>query len=149
MEQVEAQVSTLLKSVSSEILVSIIEKLISTSPKPILDTKSHDQLRDKYVYFFGGEGADGDASMKDFLGGKGANLAEMAKIGLPVPPGFTISAVVCGLFQEEDQGYPDRMLMQVEEALARMEVLFSTYGCLSFESFSLHGNTCLLNSTRL
>ncbi|MFA6508019.1 MAG: PEP/pyruvate-binding domain-containing protein, partial [Treponemataceae bacterium] len=49
----------------------------------------------KYVYFFGEGKADGDAKMKDLLGGKGANLAEMTNLGIPVPPGFTISTDVC------------------------------------------------------
>jgi len=52
----------------------------------------------KYVYFFTAGAADGNKDMKDILGGKGANLAEMASIGLPVPPGFTISTEVCALF---------------------------------------------------
>ena len=50
---------------------------------------------DKFVYSFGGGSADGNGSMKNLLGGKGANLAEMARIGLPVPPGFTITTEVC------------------------------------------------------
>ena len=52
----------------------------------------------KMVYFFGDKGAEGDAAMKNLLGGKGANLAEMAGIGLPVPPGFTITTEVCAEF---------------------------------------------------
>ena len=52
----------------------------------------------KYVYFFGAGSAEGNMKMKNLLGGKGANLAEMAGLGLPVPPGFTVSTEVCGLF---------------------------------------------------
>ena len=52
----------------------------------------------KYVYFFGPQGTEGDATMKNTLGGKGANLAEMAKLGLPVPAGFTISTEFCTVF---------------------------------------------------
>jgi len=55
-------------------------------------------MKNKYVYFFAQEQAEGNKDMKDILGGKGANLAEMAGIGLPVPPGFTISTEVCSLF---------------------------------------------------
>ena len=54
----------------------------------------------KYVYFFGGGKADGTAKMKEYLGGKGANLAEMTNIGIPVPPGFTISTLVCESYYE-------------------------------------------------
>ena len=62
------------------------------------------QLNDQtWVYSFGGGGADGDASMKNLLGGKGANLAEMAKLGLPVPPGFTLSTAVCTAFYDLDR----------------------------------------------
>ncbi len=59
-----------------------------------------------WVYAFGGGTADGDASMKNLLGGKGANLAEMAKLGLPVPPGFTISTAVCTAYYELEREYP-------------------------------------------
>ena len=52
----------------------------------------------KFTYGFGGGAAEGDATMKEVLGGKGANLAEMARIGLPVPPGFTITTAVCAEF---------------------------------------------------
>ena len=54
----------------------------------------------KYVYFFGEGKAEGDAKMKDLLGGKGANLAEMTNLGIPVPPGFTISTEVCAAYYE-------------------------------------------------
>ena len=54
--------------------------------------------KQKYVYFFGDGKAEGDAGMKDILGGKGANLAEMINLGIPVPPGFTISTEVCAAF---------------------------------------------------
>ncbi|MCI4644285.1 MAG: pyruvate, phosphate dikinase [Hyphomonadaceae bacterium] len=74
-----------------------------------------------WVYSFGGGSADGDASMKNLLGGKGANLGEMAKLGLPVPPGFTISTAVCTAFYELDRNYPDTLAPQVEEALAKLE----------------------------
>jgi len=56
-----------------------------------------------WVYAFGGGNADGSAKMRNLLGGKGANLAEMARLGLPVPPGFTISTAVCTAFYELDR----------------------------------------------
>lgn len=60
----------------------------------------------KYVYFFGGGSADGNAQMKALLGGKGANLAEMANLGLPVPPGFTITTDICTYYYEHNGEYP-------------------------------------------
>ena len=60
----------------------------------------------RYVYFFGGGKADGSADMKDLLGGKGANLAEMADIGLPVPPGFTITTEVCTYYYANGKQLP-------------------------------------------
>jgi len=76
----------------------------------------------KYVYFFGGGKAEGDASMKEILGGKGANLAEMASIGLPVPPGFTISAEVCDLYYKigKKKAY-ERISREVDENLRKLE----------------------------
>ncbi len=75
----------------------------------------------RYVYAFGGGTADGDATMKEILGGKGANLAEMARLGLPVPPGFTISAEVCRFYYENDRTYPGELWEQVDSALAALE----------------------------
>ncbi|WP_321488921.1 pyruvate, phosphate dikinase [uncultured Hyphomonas sp.] len=74
-----------------------------------------------WVYAFGGGTADGDASMKNLLGGKGANLAEMAKLGLPVPPGFTISTAVCTAYYELEREYPSTLAPQVDQALADLE----------------------------
>jgi phosphoenolpyruvate synthase/pyruvate phosphate dikinase len=75
----------------------------------------------KYVYFFGGGEADGDASMKALLGGKGANLAEMTRLKLPVPPGFTISTDMCHYYLKNNHTYPDDLRPRVDEVLARME----------------------------
>ncbi|RKX48983.1 MAG: hypothetical protein DRP38_03700, partial [Thermotogae bacterium] len=61
----------------------------------------------KYVYFFANGKADGNARMKDILGGKGANLAEMTNLGIPVPPGFTISAEVCKYYYDHGRTYPE------------------------------------------
>ncbi len=77
----------------------------------------------RYVYFFGGGKADGDGSMKPLLGGKGANLAEMTRIGLPVPPGFTITTEVCTYFYEHSKSYPKQLAAQVGAALAQLEKL--------------------------
>ena len=75
----------------------------------------------KYVYFFGDNQADGDATMKTLLGGKGANLAEMTKIGLPVPAGFTITTEVCTYFYDNNRTYPPELKAQVEESLRKTE----------------------------
>jgi pyruvate,orthophosphate dikinase len=75
----------------------------------------------KYVYFFGGKEAEGNAQMKNLLGGKGANLAEMAGLGIPVPPGFTISTDVCTHFMNNRGKYPAGLEKEVEKAIARVE----------------------------
>ncbi|MEM1059912.1 MAG: pyruvate, phosphate dikinase [Verrucomicrobiota bacterium] len=75
----------------------------------------------KYVYFFGDGRADGNGTMKALLGGKGANLAEMTRIGLPVPPGFTISTDVCTYFYENKRTYPKELQGQIDAAVAKME----------------------------
>ena len=63
----------------------------------------------QYVYFFGGGKADGRADMKDLLGGKGANLAEMCRVGLPVPAGFTITTDVCNYYYANNNQYPPEL----------------------------------------
>src|SRR5512132_2604347 len=75
----------------------------------------------RYVYSFGGKKADGRADMKNLLGGKGANLAEMSRLGMPVPPGFTISTEVCTYYYAHDHAYPPGLQQQVRQALARVE----------------------------
>ena len=75
----------------------------------------------KYVYFFGNGVAEGTASMKDLLGGKGANLAEMTSIGLPVPPGFTISTEACAYFSSHNGEYPAGMKEEVLLNLKQLE----------------------------
>lgn len=75
----------------------------------------------KYVYFFGEGKAEGNGKMKDILGGKGAGLAEMTNIGLPVPPGFTISAEVCDYYYKHDRTYPEGLQEEIEENLKRLE----------------------------
>jgi len=75
----------------------------------------------KYVYFFGAGKAEGNAEMKNLLGGKGANLAEMSNLGIPVPPGFTITTDVCTAFYENNKNYPAGLENQVNQALAEVE----------------------------
>src|SRR5829696_8984281 len=74
----------------------------------------------KYVFSFGDGYADGDAKQKELLGGKGANLAEMCKVGLPVPAGVTMSTEVCTFFYANGRGYPRELKNQVEDAMARI-----------------------------
>ena len=77
----------------------------------------------KYVFEFGGGKADGKAGMKELLGGKGANLAEMANLGIPVPPGFTITTEVCNCYYEHNKKYPPELETEVRQALANVEVI--------------------------
>jgi pyruvate,orthophosphate dikinase len=75
----------------------------------------------KYVFYFGGKHAEGKATMKELLGGKGANLAEMVNIGLPVPAGFTITTEVCTAYYKNKKKYPAELEGQVKIALAKTE----------------------------
>ena len=75
----------------------------------------------KWVYSFGGGSADGSAGQKNLLGGKGANLAEMATLGLPVPPGFTITTEVCTAYYDNGRKYPDTLKSEVEASLQKIE----------------------------
>ena len=77
----------------------------------------------KNVYFFGAGSAEGKAEMKELLGGKGANLAEMTNLGIPVPPGFTISTEVCAAFYDNDGTYPAGLREEVAEHLERLETM--------------------------
>ncbi|MBL0224372.1 MAG: pyruvate, phosphate dikinase [Geobacteraceae bacterium] len=80
-------------------------------------------MAQKFVYFFGNGQAEGRADMKNLLGGKGANLAEMSSIGLPVPPGFTITTEVCTEFYKNDQKYPESLTAEVAANLKQIEKL--------------------------
>ena len=82
---------------------------------PTADRQHHAEKR--YIYAWGGGRAEGDATMRDLLGGKGAGLAEMANLGLPVPPGFTITTAVCTAFYANNKRYPDGLRAQVDAAL--------------------------------
>ncbi|HEY7810770.1 MAG TPA: pyruvate, phosphate dikinase [Allosphingosinicella sp.] len=77
----------------------------------------------RYVYRFGGGVSDGGDGDKNLLGGKGANLAEMASIGLPVPPGFTISTPVCALYYAEGESFPDSLRAEVANGIAHIEAV--------------------------
>ncbi|MBN2508421.1 MAG: pyruvate, phosphate dikinase, partial [Verrucomicrobia bacterium] len=80
----------------------------------------------KHVYLFGNKKADGDGSMKPLLGGKGANLAEMSRIGLPVPPGFTITTEVCTHYYANKRTYPGDLQPQIENGIAFIEKIMGT-----------------------
>jgi len=80
----------------------------------------------KYVYSFGGGTADGQAEMKNLLGGKGANLAEMASLGIPVPAGFTLTTEVCTYYYDHDQTYPETIEAEVDDAMAKVEEIMGT-----------------------
>jgi pyruvate,orthophosphate dikinase len=92
----------------------------------------------KWVYSFGGGKAEGKAKMRDLLGGKGANLAEMSNLGLPVPPGFTITTAVCTYFYANRKSYPKDIRKQVGAALARL-------GKLAGKSFGDRKNPLLVS----
>ena len=79
--------------------------------------------KEKYVYFFGDAAAEGDRTMRDLLGGKGANLAEMTNAGLPVPPGFTVSTEACTVYYEQRRRVPAAIDKEMDEHLARLEKL--------------------------
>ena len=82
--------------------------------------------KEKYVYVFGNKQSDGDGSMKPLLGGKGANLAEMGRIGLPVPPGFTITTEVCTYYYDNKRTYPKVLDAQVRAGVAHIEKIIGT-----------------------
>ena len=84
----------------------------------------------KYVYFFGGGKAEGKAAMKELLGGKGANLAEMSSLGLPVPPGFTITTETCEAFYKLGRKYPRELAGQIDANIKKLEKeTGKTFGC--------------------
>src|SRR5216683_207628 len=80
----------------------------------------------KYVYQFGNKKADGNGGMKPLLGGKGANLAEMSRIGLPVPPGFTITTDVCTYYYDNKRTYPKALESQSKAGIAFIEKIMGT-----------------------
>lgn len=99
-------------------MAKVSKKVVKTAKKakPAASSKSN-----KYVYFFGAGKADGKSEMKNLLGGKGANLAEMVNLGIPVPPGFTVTTEVCTAYYKNNKKYPAELKTQVETALAKIE----------------------------
>ena len=95
-------------------------------------------METKYVYFFGGGIADGKAELKDILGGKGANLAEMSRMRIPVPPGFTITSEVCNLYFHNNKSHLKELEHQIEENLAKIEKIIGA-------KFGDEGNPLLLS----
>ncbi|AWI09250.1 pyruvate, phosphate dikinase [Ereboglobus luteus] len=98
----------------------------STAPKGSKSAKGKPAKSAKYVYLFGKGKADGDGTMKPLLGGKGANLAEMTRIGLPVPPGFTVTTDVCTYYYANKRTYPAALQAQMEAGVANMERIMGT-----------------------
>src|SRR6266508_1146084 len=108
------------------------------SPKPVSAKAA--PAKAKWVYSFGNGKAEGRADMRNLLGGKGAGLAEMANLGLPVPPGFTITTAVCTHYYENGNAYPKNLREQVSAALAEV-------GRITGRAFG-DGNNPLLVSVR-
>jgi pyruvate,orthophosphate dikinase len=101
----------------------LVRKASRAKPKAVAGPsrgKGTDKSRGKWVYSFGDGRAEGKAAMRDLLGGKGAGLAEMANLGLPVPPGFTITTDVCTYYYGHNKEYPKDLRAQVEKALAQV-----------------------------
>src|SRR3989339_2023058 len=80
----------------------------------------------KFVYMFGGAKSEGNESMKNLLGGKGANLAEMGKLGIPVPPGFTITTEMCTVYYKLNRKYPKTLQGQIRESMKHIEKTMGT-----------------------
>lgn len=89
----------------------------------IMSSKNTLKMPEKFVYFFSAGQSEGNAGMKNILGGKGANLAEMTSLGLPVPPGFTISTEMCQVFYDNGEKLPEQLKSKVLEAMAKVEQL--------------------------
>src|SRR6478735_737019 len=101
-------------------------KAAKSAAKKTAVKKTPSNKKVKYVYSWGAGKADGNGGMKALLGGKGANLAEMTRIGLPVPPGFTISTEVCTYFYEHKRTYPVSLQAEMEAGVKNMEKIM---GC--------------------
>src|SRR6478752_109786 len=91
------------------------------SAKPAAKSSNGASKPGKYVYTWGNGKADGNGSMKPLLGGKGANLAEMTRIGLPVPPGFTITTEVCTYYYANKKNYPKQLEAEVKNGVLFIE----------------------------
>lgn len=119
MASVDSQVEQLLKEATAESLISLIQqKAKGGKSKKEAVVKGPPG---KHVFYFSKTFSEGKPGMKAILGGKGSGLAEMANLGLPVPPGFTITTEVCALYYQLGQKYPPELHGQVAEALARLE----------------------------
>src|ERR1041384_1314866 len=101
-------------------------KLKATRFKGAPKRKAQSSRKTRRVYYFGDGKADGAGNMKPLLGGKGANLAEMTRIGLPVPPGFTITTEVCTYFYAHKRTYPASLQAEIERGIANMEKIMGT-----------------------
>ena len=99
----------------------MVTKRKSSRTKPAPKSKPRSSKSHRYVYYFGDGKADGNGQMKPLLGGKGAGLAEMTRIGLPVPPGFTLTTEVCTYYYDHQRSYPPELNAQVAAALAKVE----------------------------
>src|ERR1700679_1900072 len=108
-----------------KVAVKKVKSVEKTAAKAVAKSvsKAVSKTAAKRVYFFGGTKADGNKEMKNLLGGKGANLAEMANIGLPVPPGFTITTEVCTEFYDNGKKLPKGLDADIRGMVARMEKL--------------------------
>src|SRR5258707_10383205 len=95
--------------------------MLAAASIPQLQIRQARRTVKKWVYFFGAGKAEGDGTWRDLLGGKGAGLAEMTKIGLPVPAGFTISTEVCDYFYKNGKKYPPELKKQVADNVAKLE----------------------------
>ena len=111
------------------------------SAKPAQKSAQH-----KWVYTFGDGKAEGKAAMRDLLGGKGANLAEMANLGLPVPPGFTITTEVCTYYYGHDNSYPPELKAEVEAALQHVGKLTAKTFSVSLPTWASAFSTWLSSS---
>lgn len=94
---------------------------MSTVAKGKGNKNSKKSKGNKFAYFFGGGKAEGDATMKQVLGGKGANLAEMTNLGIPVPPGFTITTEACDLFYKNGKKWPQGLEQQIRDNMVKLE----------------------------
>src|SRR5205823_3904675 len=106
---------------SKKLLRRGLRRISKKRPASKKSGRSAKPAKSRYVYYFGDGFADGTGKMKPLLGGKGANLAEMTRIGLPVPPGFTITTEVCSYFYAHNRSYPPQLKAEVEAALAKVE----------------------------
>lgn len=117
----KSQIKPVAKSVAKPVAKTASKTASKPSKKAIVSKPAAEAVKSgKWVFTFGDGKAEGKATLRDLLGGKGANLAEMANLGLPVPPGFTIPTSVCTYFYANDKTYPKELKAQVEKALEQI-----------------------------